>query len=161
DVAIDKRLEVLVAERGAVAGEAKALRGRVAIASAKRAYAMYERQRAGKRFARLAAKGAHPQRLLWASTGTKNPSDSDVKYVEALIGPETVNTMPLATLRAYADHGAPAARLRDGTEEAADVLKRLSALGVDLKEVTERLLADGVVKFREAHDAALAAIERK
>src|SRR5690606_26166010 len=108
DVAVDPQLDVLIAERGNAAREAKALRGETAIAKAKRAYAMYGQLFAAKRFGKLAAKGARPQRLLWASTGTKNPNDSDVKYVEALIGPDTINTMPLATLRAYADHGDPA-----------------------------------------------------
>lgn len=161
DAALDPKLELIVAERSAGLQVAKALRGRIAIASAKRAYAMYERRRSGKRFARLAAKGARPQRLLWASTSTKNAQDSDVKYVEALIGAETVNTIPLPTLRAYDDHGVPEARLRDDLAGAAGELKRLGALGIDLAEATERLLDEGVAKFREAYDAAIAAIERK
>lgn len=161
DSALDPRLELLIAESGKNQRSAKQLRGRIAISSAKRAYAMYERQRVGKRFARLEAKGARPQRLLWASTSTKNPHESDVKYVEALIGPETVNTMPLATLLAYDDHGMPEPRLKERSGEAVEDLKRLSALGIDLGEVAARLLEEGAAKFREAHDAGVAAVEQK
>ena len=161
DTALDPRLELIVAERGKNQRSAKSLRGRIAISSAKRAYAMFEHQRAGKRFAKLEAQGARPQRLLWASTSTKNPRESDVKYVEELIGAETVNTMPLPTLLAYADHGDPQPRLKERSTEAAENLKRLSALGIDLGEVVERLLEEGAQKFREAYDAGLAAVEQK
>jgi transaldolase len=101
------------------------------------------------------------QRLLWASTGTKNPSYSDVKYVEALIGPDTINTMPPETLEAYHDHGDPAPRLVEGADRAAKVLKELGALGIDLEEVCRRLLAEGVRKFVEPYDALHEAMDAR
>ncbi|HEX6999644.1 MAG TPA: transaldolase [Gammaproteobacteria bacterium] len=161
DVAVDPQLDTLIAEQGRSREEAKALRGEVAIASAKRAYAIYRDVFGGRRFARLAPQGARPQWLLWASTGTKNPRESDVKYVDALIGPETINTMPHATLLAYADHGDPAPRLVEGADRAAGVLKTLASLGVSLEEITARLVTEGIAKFAASFDALHEAIERK
>ena len=108
---------------------AKKVRGQVAIASAKMAYQIYKEIFGSDRFRKLAAQGARVQRLLWASTSTKNPDYSDVKYVEALIGPDTVNTAPLETLDAYRDHGEPKARLEQDVKEARRVLERLAGTG--------------------------------
>jgi transaldolase len=107
------------------------------------------------RFKELAVQGARVQRLLWASTSTKNPDESDVKYVEALIGPDTVNTAPLVTLDAYRDHGDPKARLEQDVEEARMVLERLPDLGISLDHVTQQLEDDGVEKFNKPFDQLL------
>ena len=161
DVLVDPLLAKL-AEKGGRSGEmAASLRGETAIASAKVAYKLYRDALSGDRFQALAARGARPQRVLWASTGTKDPSYSDVKYVEALIGPDTVNTMPLETLAAYRDHGKPALRLEQGLQQAMRVLDRLSELGIDLKEVTQQLEEQGVEKFSVPFDNLLRGIEGK
>src|SRR5208282_2949356 len=101
---------------------------------------------AGDRFTKLAAKGARVQRLLWASTSTKNPDYPDVKYVEALIGPDTVNTIPVETLDAYRDHGYPQGRLEQDVQQAGWVLERLSELGISIDKVTQQLEDQGVEK---------------
>ena len=127
DTLVDKRLE-------AIGGEALALRGQSAVAMAKLAYAGWKKQLAGD-FAALAARGARPQYLLWASTGTKNPAYSDLLYVEPLIGADTINTLPDATLAAFRDHGQAAARLGDELDAAAAQFAALEALGIDMEEV--------------------------
>jgi transaldolase len=121
--------------------------GKVAIANAKLAYEMYQQTIAGARWKPLKAKGAKPQRLLWASTGTKDPRYPDTLYVDALIGPDTVNTVPPATLTAFMDHGKPAAALPRDLEEAHRQIEAFAALELDLGEVCARLLADGVTAF--------------
>jgi transaldolase/glucose-6-phosphate isomerase len=151
DVLVDPLLEKEMTG-GGNAPLAETLHGQVAIASAKRAYQLYKQYFGGERFRRLANKGARTQRLLWASTSTKNPAYSDVKYVEALIGPATVNTVPEETLNAYRDHGDPAPRLEEGLVEAQQVLTRLSSLGIDLEAVTQQLEDEGVEKFNKAFD---------
>ncbi|MGP8050396.1 MAG: transaldolase [Desulfobaccales bacterium] len=142
-------------------GAAAALEGEVAIASAKVAYAIYRQLCGGDRFKALQEKGARPQRLLWASTSTKNPAYSDVKYVEPLIGPETINTMPQETINAYRDHGQPASRLSQGADQAAAVLQRLPELGIDLNQVTQQLEDEGVEKFNQPYDKLLESLEGK
>ena len=112
-------------------------------------------------FKNLAAQGARTQRLLWASTSTKNPAYPDVKYVEPLIGPETVNTLPLETLEAYRDHGNPAARLAEDLEKAAAVLQRLPELGLDLNQATQQLEDEGVEKFNQPYDSLMCTLEGK
>ena len=131
------------------------LRGEVAIASARVAYQMYTRTIAGERFRALAARGARPQRLLWASTSTKNPSYSDVKYLEALIGADTIDTVPLETLDAYRDHGKPERRLGHDPAGARRVLDELDAAGIRLDDVTRELEHQGVYKFVAAYDRLL------
>ncbi len=131
------------------------MRGNVAISSAKMAYHIYKEVFRSDRFTALAAQGARAQRVLWASTSTKNPDYSDVKYVEALIGPDTVNTAPLETLDAYRDHGDPNARLEQDGEEARSVLERLPELGIDIHQVTQQLEDDGVMKFNKPFDKIL------
>jgi transaldolase/glucose-6-phosphate isomerase len=147
DVLIDPWLEELMQGDEPKASMAKDLHGQVAIASAKVAYQIYKEIFEGERFERLAQHGAHTQRLLWASTSTKNPDYSDVKYVEALIGPETVNTVPFKTLDAYRDHGKPAVRIEEALPEARDVLRQLDAVGIDLDAATQELEDEGVAKF--------------
>ncbi len=152
DALVDPLLEKLVAQGGKKAGLAKKVRGQVAIASAKMAYQIYKEIFGSDRFRKLAAQGASVQRLLWASTSTKNPDYSDVKYIEALIGPDTVNTAPLETLDAYRDHGEPQARLQQDVEESRWVLERLPELGINIDNVTRQLEEEGVEKFNKPFD---------
>jgi len=161
DALVDPLLEKLIAQGGKEADLAKRARGQVAIASAKMAYQIYKEIFASGRFRRLAARGARAQRLLWASTSTKNPDYSDVKYVEALIGPDTVDTAPLETLSAYRDHGEPEARLEQGVEEARRVLERLPELGIDIDKVTRQLEDEGVGKFNKPFDKLMETLTQK
>ena len=150
---IDTLIDKLLAKNGSDA--AKQLAGVAAIACAKIAYQEYLRMIASERWQKLAKLGARPQRLLWASTSTKNPAYSDVKYVDALIGRDTVNTLPLETLDAYRDHGKPAVRIEDDLGAANRALARLESLGVRLDEVGEQLEHEGREKFREAYDRSI------
>jgi len=134
------------------------LLGRAAVANARLGYAHASRVFAGPRFAALRAAGARPQRPLWASTGTKDARYSDVKYVDELAGPGVINTMPPATLSAYADHGAPADRLTGTEPPARAVLEGLARSGLDLDAVTDGLLADGVARFAGSMDELLAGV---
>jgi transaldolase len=152
DSLLDPQLEKLSARRGKEADIAKSAQGQVAIASAKMAYQIYKEIFASQRFGKLAAHGARVQRLLWASTSTKNPNYRDVKYVEALIGPDTVNTAPMETIDAYRDHGKPDARLEQGVEEARRVLGGLAELGINIDTVTQQLEDEGVDKFNKPFD---------
>lgn len=136
------------------------LLGTVAIANAKLAYQRYLAIGRTAEWQRLAARGAHPQRLLWASTSTKNPLYRDVRYVEELIGPDTVNTITPATLEAFRDHGHLRASLEDNIEHARESLEALERCGISLIEVTDRLLEDGIHLFSEAFDTLLAAVDR-
>jgi transaldolase len=155
DSLVDKRLDALGTP------EAAALRGRAATACARLAYQEYKGLFRQPRWNELARQGARPQRLLWASTSTKDPTYSDVKYVEALIGPDTVNTMPPETLDAYRDHGQPAARIEEASDEAGEVIDRLDAAGIDLAAVALALEHEGVQKFIEPYDKLLAALAAK
>lgn len=161
DVLVDAKLDELERAGKVAATSAAPLRGQVAIASARVAYQTYKRIFEGERFRALAAKGARPQRLLWASTSTKNPAYSDVKYVEALIGKETINTVPVETFDAYRDHGDPALRLEEHLDEARNVLRALPAAGIDLDAVTQRLEDEGVQKFVDAYDRLLHTISTR
>ena len=161
DVLLDPRLEKLAAAGGPQAQKAKDLIGQVAIASAKEAYRIYQEIFGSARFQKLAASGARPQRLLWASTSTKNPAYPDTKYVEPLIGPDTVNTLPPETLEAYRDHGNPASRLTEAVDRAAAGLKRLPELGIDLNQATQQLEDEGVEKFNQPFDSLMATLESK
>ena len=161
DVLLDPRLEKLAAAGGPQAQAAKDLIGQVAIASAKEAYRIYQEIFGSARFQKLAASGARPQRLLWASTSTKNPAYPDTKYVEPLIGPDTVNTLPPETLEAYRDHGDPAARLTEAVDRAASGLQRLPELGIDLDQATQQLEDEGVEKFNQPFDSLMATLEAK
>jgi transaldolase len=161
DVLIDSLLEQKVVTGDVTADHAAKLRGEVAIASARVAYQIYKEIFSGDRFSALAAQGARRQRVLWASTSTKNPAYSDLKYVEALIGPETVNTIPLETLNAYRDHGNPAPRLEEGVDEARLALDRLPEVGIDLAAVTQQLEDEGVEKFIKPFDMLLERLREK
>ncbi len=161
DVLLDPRLEKLAAAGGPEAQKAKDLIGQVAIASAKEAYRIYQEIFGSTRFQKLAAAGARPQRLLWASTSTKNPAYPDTKYVEPLIGPDTVNTLPPETLEAYRDHGNPASRLTEAVDRAASYLQRLPDLGIDLNQATQQLEDEGVEKFNQPFDSLMATLESK
>jgi transaldolase len=161
DVLLDPKLEAMAAAGGPQAPGAKELIGQVAIASAKVAYTIYREIFGSERFKKLAQQGARPQRLLWASTSTKNPAYSDVKYVEPLIGPNTVNTLPVETLEAYRDHGNPATRLTEEVDRAAACLQRLPELGLDLNHATQQLEDEGVEKFNQPFDSLLGTLEGK
>ncbi|MDR1853763.1 MAG: transaldolase [Azoarcus sp.] len=153
------RVDTLVdAQLEALGGDALALRGNTAVALARLAYQGYRARFTGASFASLRAAGAHPQYLLWASTGTKNPAYSDLLYVEPLVGPETVTTLPDATLAALRDHGQVTATLATEAEvdNARATLARIAALGIDLNEVGETLQADGLAQFERAYAALLA-----
>lgn len=161
DVLVDEILDRKISEGGLEAHTAEALKGQVAIASAKSAYGIYKEICAGSPFKKMAGKGARPQRLLWASTSTKNPDYSEVKYVEPLIGADTVNTLPLETLRAYRQHGDPADRLEKELDRAAEVLKDLAGLNIDLDMVTKQLEDEGVDKFIKPFDQLMTSIEQR
>ena len=161
DVLADPALEMIVKKGGPSAATAASLRGETAIASAKVAYQIYKGIFYSKRFRSLAQKGAKTQRVLWASTSSKDPSYSDVKYVEPLIGPDTVNTLPMETLNAYRDHGNPASRLEDDAEKAKNVLKTLEELGIDLPQLTQRLEDEGVDKFIKPFDKLMGNLDKR
>lgn len=161
DLLADPILEKTMKQAGKEAEIAASLLGETAIASAKIAYQIYKEVFSSARFRELAEKGARTQRVLWASTSTKNPAYSDVIYVEALIGPDTVNTLPVETLDAYRDHGNPALRLEDDLEKARDVLRLLPNVGVDLKALTTQLEEEGIEKFDQPFGRLLAAVEEK
>ena len=158
DKAIDERLKTA---SGDAAEALKAIRGKVAIANAKVAYQHYLELVGSPRWAALAEAGASPQRLLWASTGTKDKAYSDILYVETLIGPDTVNTMPPATMDAFRDHGVVRDTLTEDVDGARAVLAEVERLGLDLATVTTDLVADGVKKFSEAFDQLLGAVATK
>ena len=161
DTQMDKKIADLETAGDPKAAEAKPLAGKIAIANAKLAYAWYLDLIASPRWEALAARGAIPQRLLWASTGVKNPDYRDVLYIEALIGPDTVNTVPPKTLDAFRDHGEVAPTLAADLDEARAVLDKAEALDLDLSGVTTALVADGVKQFSDAADTLLTAVEEK
>lgn len=161
DVLVDPILEKIKLGEGPAAEIVAGLHGQVAISSAKVAYQIYQEIFGSERFRSLAQKGARTQRLLWASTGTKNPDYSDVMYVETLIGQGTINTLPIETLNAYRDHGMPASRLEEGVQEAYRVLEGLRQAGIDLDALTQQLEDEGVLKFRKAFDQLTAALSQK
>jgi transaldolase len=137
------------------------LKGKLAVANARLAYEHYQEVFAGPRWEFLAAKGAKPQRVLWASTSTKNPDYPDTLYIEELIGPDTVNTMPEETIRAYQDHGDPQPRLAGGLEDARRVLDDLRDAGIDYDDVTGTLEREGVEKFSDSFAQLLQALGAK
>jgi transaldolase/glucose-6-phosphate isomerase len=152
DSAVDKALEEI--------GE-KGLQGKIAVANAKAAYGRFREILGSERWRRLSDKGARPQRVLWASTGTKNPAYSDTLYVDSLIGPDTVNTLPPATLTAFLDHGRVLPTVDACLDDARAQLRRLSELGVSLDGITKKLTDDGVASFAESFDSLMASIAEK
>ncbi|MGH9886748.1 MAG: transaldolase [bacterium] len=161
DVAVDAELDDRQRRGTLTPDVATRLRGQTAIACARIAYQRFKRLFADARFRILEAGGARSQRLLWASTGTKNPTYSDVYYVDALIGDDTINTMPVATFLAYRDHGRPAVRLEDDLDRARAVLDGLREAGIDLDAITDRLEHDGVRKFIASYDKLLQLIAQR
>ncbi|AHG90404.1 Transaldolase [Gemmatirosa kalamazoonensis] len=162
DTLVDKKLDALIAtlpeDRRA---HAESLKGKAAIANAKMAYRLFQQKFSGPRWDALAAKGARVQRPLWASTSTKNKAYRDVMYVEQLIGPDTVNTMPPATIDAFADHGVVARTVDADLDAAERVLADLTALGIDMRQVTDQLLEEGITSFQKSFDGLLGGIEKK
>lgn len=161
DSNIDAQLAKLAADDPANAAQYQALQGKIAVANAKLAYAQFEDVFSGPRWDAMTAKGARVQRPLWASTSTKNPNFPDLLYVDTLIGPHTVNTMPPATLDAFRDHGTPARTIDQGLDEAGTTVAALAATGIDLAEVTEALEVDGVEKFAAAFRSLLSTIDSR
>lgn len=166
DTLLDPQLELIIKENSEKTTNNKGvlatnILGKVAIASAKMAYQMYKEIFKGDRFKSLVAKGASSQKLLWASTSTKNPNYSDIMYVEELIGPDTINTIPMETLEKYLAHGNPKNRLESSVSNAEDVFKNLEKLGIDIDEVTQQLEKDGVEKFIQSFDKLLKSLEGK
>jgi transaldolase len=157
DTLVDQRLEAL----GTAHPEALKLRGQAALANAKMAYRLFSESLAGERWGRLKAEGAHPQRPLWASTSTKNPAYPDLLYVDNLIGPNTVNTLPPATLDAVIDHAVPARTVDQGLEAAEALLSRLEALGIHMDEVTQELERQGVASFEASFRTLMESLEKK
>ena len=153
DTEADRRLDEL--------GGHGELKGRLAVANAKLAYRSWQEVFSGERWDALAARGASKQWCLWASTSTKNPDYSDVLYVESLIGPDTVNTMPEETIRAFQDHGRPSVTLEDDVDEAARLLEELATVGIDYDDVTAALEREGVQKFADSFSELLDGIRGK
>ena len=161
DALTDRKLGALADAGEGDAARCQALLGKAAIANAKLAYVGFQRRLGTDRWARLAGLGARPQRMLWASTSTKNPAYSDVMYVEPLIGDLTVNTLPEKTIDAFRDHGRAAGTLTDGVDDARRTMAELAAVGIDLDEVTDQLLAEGVEKFAVPFDRLLASLAER
>jgi transaldolase len=161
DTEIDKRLDALAAASPAQRDRILALRGKAAIANAQLAYKLFREEFSSARWAPLKAAGARLQRPLWASTSSKNPAYRDVLYVEQLIGPDTVNTMPPATIDAFRDHGEVARTVDARFSAAEQTIADLGAVGIDLHDVTDKLLRDGLASFQKSFDSLIAGLERK
>ena len=160
DSLVDPLLEKIIIQGGEKAEIAKKLHGQIAIASAKEAYQTYKEIFGCERFEKLADKGIRTQRLLWASTSTKNSEYSDVKYIESLIGRDTVNTIPIETLDPYRDHGKPEVRIEQDVVNARWMLDRLPELGIDIAKVTQLLEDEGIKKFNKSFDKLLETLEK-
>ncbi len=161
DGLIDPMLEEIIKLEDDKKQHAQSLLGQVAIANAKAAYQIYKEIFTSKRFEKLAKLGAHPQRLLWASTSTKNKNYNELKYIETLIGTNTINTITIETLDAYRYHGNPLSRLEDNLEETKKILTQLQAIGINLNKVTQQLEDQGVKKFSNSFDSLIDSIEKK
>jgi transaldolase len=162
DSEVDKRLDAIAAKADpATKDRAMALKGRAAVANAQLAYQLFRDSFSSDRWAKLQARGARLQRPLWASTSAKNPAYRDVVYVEELIGPDTVNTMPPATMDAFRDHGVVARTVDRNTREAQRVMEQLAEIGIDFNDVTKKLLVDGLASFQKSFDSLIAGLERK
>ncbi len=159
DTRLKKRLETETDPT--LRAEIEDLEGKAAIANARNAYASFERIFGSDEFAALKAKGARPQRVLWASVGTKNPKYPDTLYIDELIGPDTVSTMPPETFDAFKDHGKVNLTLTQGADEARKVMDRLAAVGIDFKDVTDVLLDEGIDKFSQSFDELMNGIKTK
>jgi transaldolase len=162
DSEVDARLDKLMAGADdATRSKLERLKGTAAIANAKLAYQLFHEMFSGARWARLAAKGAHVQRPLWASTSTKNKAYRDVMYVEELAGPNTVNTLPPATLEAFKDHGDARRAVDTHLDEAVKTMAALEGVGISMQEVTDKLLREGLASFQKSFDTLLGGLEKK
>jgi transaldolase len=161
DTAVDAELEKIVAEGGVRGDKATSVLGRAGINNAKMAYLRFTQVFSGERWERLKARGARVQRPLWASTSTKNKDYRDVMYIEELIGPDTVNTMPLATIEAFADHGEVRRTVDTDLDRARAELATLQELGIDLDAITEKLQVEGVEKFAKAFHQMIQTVDEK
>jgi transaldolase len=162
DTEVDKRLDAVIPTlSSADRGRAQELYGRAAVANAKMAYRLFNREFSTPRWAALRDRGARVQRPLWASTSTKNPKYRDVMYVEQLIGPHTVNTMPLSTIEGFRDHGTVGRTVDAGLDEDERVIADLERFGISMREVTDKLLIDGLASFQKSYDAVIAGLEAK
>lgn len=161
DTKVDKRLEAIISEGGSRANKANALLGKSAIANAKLAYQRYKKVFENGKFQQLKVKGARAQRPLWASTSTKNPAYPDTMYVDSLIGPNTVNTIPTNTLDAFLEHGNVERTLETQLEESGQVLEDLENLGISVETVTDELEVEGVASFSESFESLLETIEAR
>jgi transaldolase len=161
DTEAAKRLDAIVAANPARAEEAKAFRGRVAVANAKLAYALFREKFSGARWEALSSRGARVQRPLWASTSAKNPAYRDVVYVEDLIGPDTVNTMPPSTITAFADHGETKRTVDTNIDAERGLVAKLDSFGVPLGAITDTLLREGLASFEKSFDTLIAGLESK
>jgi transaldolase len=161
DTLIDPLVEKFIDPAGNETEIAKRVHGQVAISSAKAAYQIYKEIFGSYRFKNLADKGALVQRLLWASTSTKNPNYRDIKYIEAIIGQETVNTVPIKTINAYREHGNPESRLESDVDESGWVMAHLAELGINIDKMTQQLENEGVRKFNGPFDKLMEALAKK
>jgi len=162
DSEVDKRLDaILKSASPEKRRQIDSLRGKAAIANAKLAYRIFQKEFSSPRWKKLEAKGASVQRVLWASTSTKNPSYRDVMYVEQLIGPHTVNTMPPQTIEAFRDHGEVKRTVDKEVDVAETVIRDLAQLGISIDDVTEKLLVDGLASFQKSYDTLIAGLSKK
>jgi len=162
DSEVDARLDAIISHADdATRTRLGALKGKAAIANAKLAYALFQKCFAGERWERLRAQSARVQRPLWASTSSKNPAYRDVMYVEQLVGPDTVNTMPPATITAFQDHGEVSRTVDAAVDEARELLQALASEGISMTAVTDKLLAEGLASFQKSFDTLLSGLETK
>ncbi|MDB4877720.1 MAG: Transaldolase [Gemmatimonadetes bacterium] len=161
DSEVDKRLDAIAPSASVDEQTLKSLHGKAAIANAKLAYKLFQDEFAMPRWKALAAKGGNVQRPLWASTSTKNPAYRDVMYVEELIGPDTVNTMPVATIEAFRDHGVVKRTVDANVDEAQRAIETLESIGISMKDVTDKLLVEGLASFQKSFDTLLAGLAKK
>jgi transaldolase len=161
DTEVDKRLDAAIKADPSRKQALDALRGKAAIANAKLAYRLFQNEIASPRWRKLAEKGASVQRPLWASTSTKNPAYRDVMYIEQLIGPDSVNTMPPQTIEAFRDHGVVKRTVDVGVDEAQQVIQTLDREGISIDSVTDKLLVDGIASFQKSFDELIAGLQKK
>jgi transaldolase len=161
DTEVDKRLDAMIKSSPDKAKTLEALKGKAAIANAKMAYKLFEAERASERWKALESRGATVQRPLWASTSTKNPAYRDVMYIEELIGPDTVNTMPPQTIEAFRDHGVVKRTVDAGLEDAERLVQTLEQNGISMRDVTDKLLVDGLASFQKSFETLIAGLQKK
>ena len=161
DTEVDKRLDAVAKTGSTDSKRIDALRGKAAIANAKLAYRIFQKEFSSPRWKKLEAKGASVQKVLWASTSTKNPAYRDVMYAEQLIGPHTVDTMPPQTIEAFRDHGAVQRTVDKDVDAAEQLIRDLAQLGISIEDVTEKLLVDGLASFQKSYDTLIAGLSKK